>query len=1485
MPLSRRKARHEGKSARTRQCIVIFGPLFFSTHRATKKVFRRRNRLTKNDTDFAQEIPMLEFESNSFRPPRVWFHVLLFAAIASLGWWQGSEAIAQTRELGEGETVESGGISLVTPTQGQTFLAGTDIQISVEAPAGGSTWMHAARVEFTADGVLLGARTSSPFTFTWNDVRAGTYVIQASAIDHYGDVLATSDPLGITVQGPLSVGHVAGTYFIDVDFDNAWTSKGVVEWNRQVLFTDAEDFDFGRGQFVTTEPIGVPETPYRGGAYEGKGDGLNGDGTSFKVDYYEVQSDNSRPVYRPNTGVEAAKRNNETIGNDRGAFEVDVNHVVGWNDAGDWYNYTREFPLPPRNYYIYARLASEGDDMHARLDRVTTGHGTQNQTLEKLGEFKASATGDWEDFTFVPLRDEWGNMARVPLSGRTTLRFTVLPGQLDFDYLVFVAPNSDQLIFSSSFGPAVWETAGMDLSAKSFDGAPGIPEFTENGIGVAGGGGAEIHFDGSNSQNLAVTFPSPVSRIAVMVSNLIPTEGEGERGMYVAYDSEGNEIVQETFGPEIVTQSPGVGSFLITTETPVKRVVFSAIHYVSGQLAENGDSSDYFVKEIRFQTVSEDLVPPEVLSGNNVGNVVGLCFSEPVEPLVSANKENYRIEGANVEKARILGDHRKVALIVDGDLPSEYVVEVSGVTDLHGNSIDEPVSVMLENSGLNSTTLKRNSEDPETPGHVYSCRPGDYNLLSKGSDLWNEADAGFFVYEKRTGNFDIAVRVNSLERAHEWTKAGLMAREELDGESAMVMSLVTPAAGRNSIVAQRRLAGELAERFPGFNEVDNVSYPDAWLRLKRVGNTFTALFSKDGVRWTQYAQTEQNLRETVYLGMALSSHSPGNSALAEFRSFQDVTQRATTISYFAVEPFIEDKFIEGTRYFEIEDFNGDIDGDGFGGESLSGINGGPVGQPYNGGGYAGVSAIHGVDYFEQGNHSEGILYRHEALVQSGQPPVQFLAFNSGSNAQRGGFELNSNFKVAYTSKGDWYNFTREFPDQDTYYHVYLSLSGVEEAPRAGLERVTSDPTAPDQTTERLGEFYGPPSGDWNRSALYRMTVPNRPLEIADIDLSGLETLRVVKTGGNFDWDYVALVPAKMWAVDITTPQSHASGLVELTVEFSNRDESEIQSVEYFVNGESIGVVENSPFTFEGWNATSGTHILKVEAMDSSGDVMTDEKTIVIEPPIVGIERENGTISVVWDGDGTLQTAPEVGGPWQDITDPAPITLSFPVETTPQSYFRIISSSGQISEKLFGFINLEIQPGYSMIGNPLDSEVETVGHLFDQVPPFTTLFEFNPNTGDFDTNTKIPLTEEGSDGTGGAVFQEPGNTLEIGEGRIIHNPATDPFTITFIGEVPAEHDTLLPSGFSIKSSPLPKRGRIQTDLNFPTQTGDTVFRLSSETTADGNDNYTYQTATYMFDSWVPEELVILPGESVWVLKSSEATWHLKLDLPATAETTE
>ena len=156
------------------------------------------------------------------------------------------------------------------------------------------------------------------------------------------------------------------------------------------------------------------------------------------VNYFEVKDyiepDAVAGAYRPQIGVET-KPDRDHL--DRDGVEITCNYIVGWNESGDWYNYTRIFGQESVRYNFYASMASGSSNglENAELAIISSNPTQPNQTKTVLGTFLSPASGGWDIFHLVPLRDNSGNLVSVRLKGTNTLRFTSLPGAFDVDYI------------------------------------------------------------------------------------------------------------------------------------------------------------------------------------------------------------------------------------------------------------------------------------------------------------------------------------------------------------------------------------------------------------------------------------------------------------------------------------------------------------------------------------------------------------------------------------------------------------------------------------------------------------------------------------------------------------------------------------------------------------------------------------------------------------------------------------------------------------------------------------------------------------------------------------------------------------------------------------------------------------------------------------------------------------------------------------------
>ena len=146
-----------------------------------------------------------------------------------------------------------------------------------------------------------------------------------------------------------------------------------------------------------------------------------------------------------------------------------------------------------------------------------------------------------------------------------------------------------------------------------------------------------------------------------------------------------------------------------------------------------------------------------------------------------------------------------------------------------------------------------------------------FSVTGSGADIWGTADAFHYAYTQMTGDGTIVARVASVQNVASWVKAGVMIRETLSPSSTHAFMLVSAAKG---VAFQRRtVTGGTST-----NTAGSLSTAPRWVRLVRSGNTFSAYESADGATWTLVGTDTIPMASTVYVGLAVTSHSTSASA-------------------------------------------------------------------------------------------------------------------------------------------------------------------------------------------------------------------------------------------------------------------------------------------------------------------------------------------------------------------------------------------------------------------------------------------------------------------------------------------------------------------------------------------------------------------------------------------------------------------------------
>ena len=276
-------------------------------------------------------------------------------------------------------------------------------------------------------------------------------------------------------------------------------------------------------------------------------------------------------------------------------------------------------------------------------------------------------------------------------------------------------------------------------------------------------------------------------------------------------------------------------------------------------------------------TVTPDTTPPVVVAVQNFGTTnLQLTFSKPVEAASATNATNYFVPVGFAVTAAVLDPTALLVTLTTSPLVygSNYTLVINNVRDRA-----TPPNPILPNTPVNFTAspfARLDVGGPPVPSSVVILSNG-LSVSAVGSDIGGVADQFGFNFQLVTGNFDYSVCVTNLSDANPFAKAGLMARESSAANSQFAGAFATPAMNGEFFMWRSPTAGNTstAGSFPA-------NFPNGWLRLRRVGSTFTGFASYDGLTWTQLGSATIVMTNQVLLGLAVTSDNPTQAAQAQF---------------------------------------------------------------------------------------------------------------------------------------------------------------------------------------------------------------------------------------------------------------------------------------------------------------------------------------------------------------------------------------------------------------------------------------------------------------------------------------------------------------------------------------------------------------------------------------------------------------------------
>ena len=289
-------------------------------------------------------------------------------------------------------------------------------------------------------------------TFTINPVGTGSTITNVTMLVNGADVTGALNvqPGGVVTTVTYNGLEANMAYQVEVQ---AADSRGLKSARKLAFSTyaetnfiiEAEDYNFDGGQYINS-PIacnvlgGLPECYFDKVSVPGV--------DAFDSRGFTDDTANFSDVYRYSRGLPDREEEFDTIRSTEaprsrhtaaGVDDFEVNLL----NAGDWANYTRDFP-EAEAFRILLR-ARAGAAQVVRLELVTSGATTASQEVVLLGAFLVPAS---TSHGLVPLTDLSGAKAlTVKLTGKQTIRLAAVEANanLNLNYLMFL-PATDTAI-------------------------------------------------------------------------------------------------------------------------------------------------------------------------------------------------------------------------------------------------------------------------------------------------------------------------------------------------------------------------------------------------------------------------------------------------------------------------------------------------------------------------------------------------------------------------------------------------------------------------------------------------------------------------------------------------------------------------------------------------------------------------------------------------------------------------------------------------------------------------------------------------------------------------------------------------------------------------------------------------------------------------------------------------------------------------------
>ena len=154
----------------------------------------------------------------------------------------------------------------------------------------------------------------------------------------------------------------------------------------------------------------------------------------------------------------------------------------------------------------------------------------------------------------------------------------------------------------------------------------------------------------------------------------------------------------------------------------------------------------------------------------------------------------------------------------------------------------------------------------EKPGTTTADeKTGIITVRGGGADIYGTSDGFRFVHRPWTGDGQIIVRIEGIDRSHDFAKGGVMIRDGLGANAKMAFLGVAPNGSLASEIRKETGGKTVEQKDTGFAA-------PVWLKLVRAGKTFLGFASRDGRDWKQVSKETIEMGPEAEAGLAISAH-------------------------------------------------------------------------------------------------------------------------------------------------------------------------------------------------------------------------------------------------------------------------------------------------------------------------------------------------------------------------------------------------------------------------------------------------------------------------------------------------------------------------------------------------------------------------------------------------------------------------------------